>query len=207
MKAILVLLTLLSLASCCAEKPNTCDCDRTELSTNDSILNAKDVVEALPKLVAEFKQKGLKGQTVETYRLMTSHSFNVYDQVFTLKKTLEGGEFIVQEYHHPELSNKCKLMYEQHSKLTASEWKAFKKVIDDNCFWTLPVVDKIQKGGMLDGGYWYIEGYQPFKRNCSNSNYLFVSRRSPEGSSERFHNVYKAMMKFVDRNKIHETKL
>lgn len=109
---------------------------------------------------------------------------------------------MIQEYLcSMPYANDGKLINEQHESISESEWKSFKKVIEDNCFWTLSIDDPDQ-GNYLGGGEWYIEGFQPNKRNCSKSDYLITFRKIPS-TSVKFYNIYRSIMNFVDEDQIH----
>ena len=206
MKVSVATILLLLLLTCCCKQSYHCNCDTSEVFRNDSILKSKDAIEGLPLYYKRFNQKSLREQPNEAYRLMTMHSFNRYYQVFTLTKSKIGADFVIKEYFCKQsYLYSGKLVNEHHYKLNSAEWKRFKKTIERNCFWTLSVMDP-DTSNYLDGGECNIEGFQPYGKNCSNSNYLITMRKSPGGSSKRFNNVYKAIMKMVDTTQIHETK-
>ena len=195
----------LLISSCCQDATYNCKCDTSAVAANDSILKSEETVKGLPKFFKRFNQKPLTEQPGESYRLSTMHSFNKYYQVYTLTKSQTGGDFTIQEFLCTQAySRDCKLVNEHHSKISGSQWKSFKNTINNECFWTLPIFDP-DTSHYLDGGEWNIEGFQPDRMNCSNLNYIITLRKFPSGSSDRFYNVYKALMKLVDKKQIHET--
>lgn len=186
----------------CSNEPYKCNCDKSEIYRNDSILSSKETIIGYPRFLKRYKQESLTKQEDESYRLSTKSFFNKYYQVYTLTKSDTGADFLFQEY----LSSKpyaidSKLDNEHHKALSISEWSSFKKIINDNCFWTLRMDDP-DAGTTLDGGECYIEGFQPDKRNCSNSDYIMTFRINPS-TSGKFNNVYNALAEMIDTNVVH----
>lgn len=204
MKPLLYILGLFIVALSCTEEPYQCNCDITDVPKNDSIFSSDEFNENLKKFSTRYNQTPLSELADESYRLSTKHAFNKYYQVFTLTKTKKGGDFLVQEYLCSKpYANDGKLNYEHRSALSMSEWDSFKTVIEHNCFWTLSLEDP-DSSEYFDGGEWYIEGFQPNKRNCSKSDYICTSRKMPS-TSDRFYNVYTSLMNMVNKNEIHAT--
>ena len=204
MKLTLAIFGLFLILFSCTEEPYRCNCDKSEVATNDSILQSSETIKSIPLFSSRFNQKPLSENGVESYRLSTKHSFNEYYQVYTLSKSKDGGDFLIQEYLYSSPDDRLgKLSNEHRTKLSTEEWNSFKEVIEKNCFWTLPI-DAPDSGEYFDGGEWYIEGFQPNKRNCFNSDYMITFRKRPS-DSKQFYNIFLSIMKMVDKDEIHET--
>lgn len=201
MTKLLSIFILIALLQSCIEQPYKCNCDISEINKNDSILNSKTAKNGLPKLLSRYKQKSLKDSEDESYRVLTKHALGCFFQVYTLTKTEEGGDFIIQEYYSTNHSaNDGKLTSEYHSKLSKAQWNSFKKVIEKNCFWSLPIEDP-DKSQYLDGAQWIIEGFQPDKRNCAHSDYLITSRMVPS-KSKQFYAILVVFMDLIKKNEL-----
>lgn len=68
--------------------------------------------------------------------------------------------------------------------MTESEWNHIKSAIDEACFWTMPAALNNRRG--LDGTDWLLEGYKSTPEACTNRDYHFVFRWTPDSSSRDF---------------------
>jgi hypothetical protein len=192
------------LLTACSEEPYNCTCDRSEVSTNDSILKAAEAASDLDVFAKRYGQSPLRNLNTESYRLSMRHSFNRYFQVYTLTRTKDGGILLVQEFWgERSYSQTFKLNSEYRINLNRKQWNAFKRVIDNTCFWTMPVVE-VERSQGLDGGELYLEGFQPDQRNCSGSDYLILYRRyADKRNTVSFYKVRNQLRKHAQEEKLH----
>lgn len=193
---------LILLLTSCRNEPYACHCTISEVTKNDSILKSLDTEQGFPRFLSRYREIPLSTYGVETYRMSTRHSFNRYFQVYTITKTYDGADFLIQEF----VSSKpyaldSKLSNKHLTKLNHEQWKHFKQVTENNCYWSL-TVDDPDKSDYLDGGEWYIEGFQPNKRNCAHSYRHFIYRKTFY-KQRQFYAIYTAFMDLVDTNQIH----
>lgn len=185
---------IISMASC-QKKPNTCHCNISEISRNDSILSNPNLKEELIVHLKSFKQLDLREMSDETYRLWIHDIMTKDTYFYTFTKKSSACEVKIQNYsqtgggwkrgmnrseYFKNLKNN--LNSERVVRIDKKDWSNFKKLIEEKCFWTTSV--SIDRGG-LDGSTWILEGYQPNQRNCSGKEYHAVSRFSPDSSDFR----------------------
>ncbi len=186
----------------CSNKTFKCNCDTSLVSKNDSILKSPEVKKGLSNIRARYMQEALTNLNNESYRLSTKRAFNKYYQVYTLSKLNEGGNLLIQEFLCDKpFDIECKLDSEYNLKITEYQWNFFKKIIDKNCFWTFSIDDP-DRGEYLDGSEWYLEGYQPDKRNCSKFEYLITYRKIPQ-KDKHFYNIVQSILNLVNPSKVH----
>lgn len=185
----------------CTEKPFNCNCNTSFLKENDSILKSTCPDSLLIKLDKRYNQELLKNRYEESYRVYIRHSFNKYFQVYTVVKNNDGATLEVQEYLGSSgysLDNKLDTTYS--IDLTQNEWLNIKKSIDSNCFWSLRFDDGVRNEA-LDGGEMILQGYQPNKKNCANSDYYLII--DWVSKDKRIYQILHDILKYAKEEKLH----
>ncbi len=195
-----ILITLITLLGC-SEEPFNCTCNTTFVKENDSIMQSARLDSSVIKLDKRYNQELLEKRGTESYRVYIRHSLNYYFQVYTVVKNNDGATLEVQEYKGSSgysLENKLDTSY--LIDLNKNQWSNIKKSIDSNCFWTLQFDDGVREH-KLDGGEMILEGYQPDKRNCSNSDYYVVI--DWVSKDKRIYQILHDIRKYAKEEKLH----
>lgn len=185
----------------CSEEPFNCMCNTSFVKENDSIVQTARLDSSIIKLDKRYNQELLEYRRDESYRIYIRHSLNKYFQVYTLVKNNEGATLEVQEYVGSSgysLDNRLDTSYS--IDLTKKEWSKIKKSIDSNCFWTLRFDDGVCHE-TLDGGEMILQGYQPDKRNCANSDYYLIV--GGVSKDKRIYQIFRDIRKYAKEEKLH----
>lgn len=146
-------------------------CDDTHIDYNDSIINIvrQDTFSNRWRKRA-YNMDPLWNAHHETYRILTRHSQTNYSHLYTVENNENGPRIIFQQFVAPEIDKRNnKLDKEIIFELSDKDWITIKKKFEENCFWSESLDREIPK--TIDGGTWFVEGYDPTKRNCGKSDY------------------------------------
>jgi hypothetical protein len=185
----------------CSEEPVNCKCNTSFVKENDSIVQSARLDSSIIKLDKRYNQELLEYRKEESYRIYIRHSLNKYFQVYTLVKNNERATLEVQEYVGSSgysLDNRLDTSYS--IELTKNEWSNIKKSIDSNCFWTLRFNDGVRHE-TLDGGEMILQGYQPDKRNCANSDYYLIV--DWVSNDKRIYQIFQDIREYAREGKLH----
>ena len=166
--------SICTLIGCSGKSPYTCNCDKSFLAYNDSILDtALSDTAGLNQYHRTYNIPQLRLFGAETYRLKMSHSFSKYVQFYTLTKKEYGARLEVSQFLWSTDTSKVVEIDKRYViKLSKDQWRTLKKRIDTSCYWT----NKSKLGRaqeILDGGQWILEGFDPNQRNCANRKFNF----------------------------------
>lgn len=193
----IILITILG----CKEEPFKCTCNTSFVKENDSIVKSARLDSSIIKLDKRYNQELLEKRGEEAYRVYIRHSLNRYFQVYTLVKNNDGATLEIQEFKGSSgysLDNRLDTTYS--IALNSKQWSNIKKAIDSNCFWTLRFDDGVRHE-TLDGGEMILEGYQPSKSNCANSDYYLII--DWVSKDKRIYQIMHEIRKYAKEEKLH----
>lgn len=148
----------------------------------------------------KYDEPELRNWGFETYRLAVGHVFS--DTFHIIRIGQENFEYY---FMHKKLVSLNDSAYSIASiiekKVSTMEWRALKKTIYQNEYWTLP--REINRHG-LDGSGWTIEGRRPDAENCGKRGYHVVNRWSPkEGKFRRIGEKFIELTEKLESTEFH----
>lgn len=171
--SISILILLLGL-SC--QKSN-CNCENIEkdLAKIDSFYNVhKDFASIQNVYWDNYGEPNFNEVEFEFYRLAVTVVFADYMKIYRMEKTDKKYQLTIKEFAvQTTRYRKDSLMSNYKIPIDKRQWRNLKKVINDNCFWTMYNTEERM---FLDGNSWQLEGFDPKRNNCSSSNYHFAFR-------------------------------
>lgn len=130
-----------------------------------------------------FNEPKISEMETEVYRFAYTQSFAERLIIYRIEKTQSQYMLHKKEYatetgfgERPDsLTNNFSRVISQ------TEWNGIKKVLNDNCFWTMePCYECYRSRHVLDGGHFYLEGNLPEDNICTNQKYHFVGTSAPD---------------------------
>lgn len=185
----------------CKEETFQCTCDTSNVAENDSIIKNARLDSSIIKLDKRYNQELLEKRCKESYRVYIRHSLNKYFQVYTLVKNNNDAALEIQEYKGSSgfsLDNSLDTSFT--IKITNKQWTNIKKSIDSNCFWTLRFNDA-DRHETLDGGEMILEGYQPSKSNCANTDFFLIV--DWVSKDKRIYKIIHEIRKYAKEEELH----
>lgn len=168
----------------CSKPKCKCEIDNFIQTQNDSLLAEikSDENYKLKKYWSRFDEPILEEQKFESFRFSITVLLYDYQKIYRINKEHDKIVLYTKEYAVPTTTGfrNDSLIKEKIKILTNEEWHEIKNSINQNCFWTLPT--DVEKR-VLDGSTWILEGYNPNENNCTNLNYHFAYRASPDSSN------------------------
>ena len=193
-------ISILILHGCMERNPYVCHCDTSALEYNDSVIEIfKQDTFSNGWRKRSYQMEPLYTANHETYRVLMIYSLTNHSHVYTVENRNEGARIIVQQFTAPEIDKRNnKLDKELIFKLTDKEWKEIKRTIEENCFWSTSLDREVVE--TLDGGSWFVEGFDPTKRNCANSEFhIDICNYQDEN---KLGDIVRKIMSYVDQKQL-----
>jgi hypothetical protein len=177
-ETVFILLTLCVNFTRCQNKRCECDIDTKVISKNDSLI--KNYINLpLDEQWAIYNEPNLYEIHNSSYRMTVRESFLNYFRIYRIEKQSKKYTLYYKGYR-TDIRGNDSLITDVSKSITKREWPLIERSFIDNCFWVMPV-DIEKNHNILDGIPMTLEAHCE-TNNCTNANYHFVFRVSPEKS-------------------------
>lgn len=188
---LLICITYIITASC---NKVSCDCpDNPELRSLNDSLHQKDYFSNRFNAYHDaYNLLPLDTTYIESYRLIVNYAFDYHPESFHITRNKHGVNLYYQEFpsewsegiKHPE--------GRRSSVIREKDWKRFKTLLKDSCFWTLPIIT--DRSG-FDGYTYTLEAFNSEPNPCTGQQYHVVSRWAPTPGA--FRSICDTMISFA----------
>ncbi len=181
MKILTVLLALVAFTYSCETNRCHCPIDDKIIEENDSTLRTLTRNGDFKGQWQKFDEPILFQQNKEAYRFYYRALPSDFFKLYRIEKNVNDYTLYIKEFAVAD-SEKATLKKNNSRKLNEAEWSAITQVMDNKCFWTMPVVPKPNKE-YLDATTLIIEGFKPENNNCTQAKYHLVARIEVENAA------------------------